>query len=194
MRAYHLSHRYLTYFTDLSYIGIVAYFWAASVQTIAFVLRGRKSYPLQAWPRFFQLLHVVLYSTLVVFREFSCSLPLIVLLLTRNERSAIIVTAVFWSLLASSATFRTAYSGASYGQNPSCVIADSRWASGWSNISQHALNTGFALFEILFTHSGPSPWRHLIPLILILAGYLGVAYITHATQGYYSTFSALSKQ
>ena len=49
------------------------------------------------------------------------------------------------------------------------------------------MNTCFALFEILFTHGGPSPWTHLVPLILILACYLGVAYITYATQGFYST-------
>ncbi|KAG8221702.1 hypothetical protein J3R82DRAFT_1989 [Butyriboletus roseoflavus] len=107
----HDANSYLTYFTDLSYIGLVAYFWAASVQTIAFVLHGRKSYPLQTWPRSLQLLHALLYSTVVVF--------------------PIIVTAVFWSLLSSPATFETAY-------------------YSWSNISQHAMNTGFALFEILF--------------------------------------------
>jgi hypothetical protein len=142
---------YLSYFTDLTYIGLVAYFWASGVQTIAFVLRGRKSYPLQTWSRFLQLLHVLLHSTAVVF--------------------PIIVTAVYWSLLASSATFATPY-------------------STWSNISQHMLNTCFALFEILFTHSGPGPWTHLIPLLLILACYLGVAYITYATQGFY-TYSFL---
>ncbi|KAI9567861.1 hypothetical protein HD554DRAFT_843006 [Boletus coccyginus] len=142
---------YLCYFTDLTYIGLVAYFWASGVQTIAFVLRGRKSYPLQAWPRFLQLLHVLLHSTVVVF--------------------PFIVTAVFWSLLASSATFATPY-------------------STWTNISQHALNSVFALFEILLTHGGPGPWAHLLPLIVILACYLGVAYITYATQGFY-TYSFL---
>ena len=65
-----LSNRYLSYFTNLTYIGLVAYFWAASVQTIAFVLRRRKSYPLQTWPRFFQLLHVLLHSTIIVLRAF----------------------------------------------------------------------------------------------------------------------------
>lgn len=70
------SRRYFSYFTELSYIGLVAYFWASSVQTIAFVLRGRKSYPLQTWPLFFQLLHVLLYSSLIVFRELSRSLSL----------------------------------------------------------------------------------------------------------------------
>ena len=58
--------------------------------------------------------------------------------------------------------------------------------SAWSNISQHALNTVFILFEILLTRCGPSPWCHLPFLIFFLAGYLGIAYITHATEGFYS--------
>ena len=67
-------HRYLSYFTILSYIGLVAYLWASGVQTIAFVLRGRKSYPLQTWPRFLQFLHVLLHSAAIVFRAFFPSL------------------------------------------------------------------------------------------------------------------------
>ncbi|KAF8549547.1 hypothetical protein OG21DRAFT_1421097 [Imleria badia] len=130
---------YLSYFTDLTYIGLVAYFCASGIQAVALVLLDRESYPLQTWPRVLQLLHVLLHSTIIV-------LP-------------IIVTAVFWSLLASSATFETPY-------------------STWTNVSQHVMNTTFVLFEILFTHSGPSSWTHLIPLLLILACYLGVAYIT----------------
>jgi len=144
---YHDSKSFLSYFTDLSYIGLVAYFWASSVQTIAFVMRGQNGYPLQSWPRIFQLLHVLLYSTIVVF--------------------PIIVTVVFWSLLATPEIFHVRY-------------------TAWSNISQHALNSGFALFEILLTHAGPSPWSHLVPGFILLACYLGVAYITYATQGFYT--------
>ncbi|KIJ64026.1 hypothetical protein HYDPIDRAFT_28920 [Hydnomerulius pinastri MD-312] len=144
---YHDSKSFLSYFTDLSYIGLVAYFWASSVQTIAFALRGQTGYPLQSWPRILQLLHVFLYSSIVVF--------------------PIIVTVVFWSLLASPSTFQSRY-------------------SAWSNISQHAMNSGFALFEILLTHAGPSPWSHLVPVFILLACYLGVAYITYATQGFYT--------
>ncbi|KAF8436233.1 hypothetical protein L210DRAFT_3452269 [Boletus edulis BED1] len=136
---------YLSYFTNLTYTGLTAYFWAAGVQTIAFVLRRRKSYPLQTWPRFLQLLHVVLYSTVTVF--------------------PIIVTAVYWALIANSTTFATRF-------------------SSWSNISKHAMNTFFALFEIV-AHGGPSPWMHLVPLIVILGFYVAVAYITRATEGFY---------
>jgi hypothetical protein len=48
------------------------------------------------------------------------------------------------------------------------------------------MNSGFALFEVLFTRAGPMPWTHIPFLILLLGGYLGVAYITYATQGFYS--------
>ncbi|KAF8123094.1 hypothetical protein EV363DRAFT_1548903, partial [Boletus edulis] len=96
------------------------------------------------------LLHVVLYSTVTVF--------------------PIIVTAVYWTLIANSTTFTT------------CLSA----IPGWSNISKHAMNTFFALFEIV-AHGGPSPWMHLIPLIVILTCYVAVAYITRATEGFYGT-------
>ncbi|CZS98825.1 uncharacterized protein RAG0_07383 [Rhynchosporium agropyri] len=55
----------------------------------------------------------------------------------------------------------------------------------WSNVSQHGLNSAFAIFEIVFTRINPAPWIHLIYLILILGCYLGLAYVTHATKGYY---------
>ncbi|KAF7348778.1 hypothetical protein MVEN_01397400 [Mycena venus] len=48
------------------------------------------------------------------------------------------------------------------------------------------MNSAFALFEVLLTNVPPAPWLTLPLHILILGGYLGVAYITHATQGFYS--------
>ncbi|KAJ3475221.1 hypothetical protein NLI96_g11975 [Meripilus lineatus] len=147
----HVAERYFSYFTSLSYIGLLAYFWASGVQTLAFALRGGKSYPLQRWPRTLQFLHMLLYSTIVTF-------PLV-------------VTIVFWSLLSSSGTFSTKF-------------------SSWSNVSQHALNSAFALFEILLTNVAPMPWIHVPFLIILLGAYLGVAYITFASQGFY-TYSFL---
>lgn len=84
-----------------------------------------------------------------------------------TKHIAFLVTIVYWGDLASSATFATRF-------------------STWSNVSIHALNSAFALFELLLTHAGPTPWTHAPLLVLLLAGYLGVAYITHATQGFYS--------
>ncbi|KAI9047787.1 hypothetical protein LZ554_008497 [Drepanopeziza brunnea f. sp. 'monogermtubi'] len=55
----------------------------------------------------------------------------------------------------------------------------------WSNISQHGLNSAFALGEILLTRTAPPPWIHLPWLIVILLCYLGVAFITYATKHYF---------
>ncbi|KAF9473052.1 hypothetical protein BDN70DRAFT_413802 [Pholiota conissans] len=83
----------------------------------------------------------------------------------------ILVTIVFWALLSDPATFASTF-------------------SSWSNISVHALNTVFAAVEILASNSPPPPWLTLPLDFLLLASYLGVAYITHATQGIY-TYSFL---
>ncbi|KAF5309440.1 hypothetical protein D9619_012459 [Psilocybe cf. subviscida] len=148
---------FLSYFTDLTFIGLCAYYFAAGTQTLAYALvmrrRGdevsskRTVYPLQWWWRSLQALHVVLYATIV-------NMP-------------IIVTVVFWALLANASTLDTPF-------------------DAWSNISVHALNSVFALFEILFTNSPPTPWLTLASNIAVLSGYLCVAYITHATQGIYT--------
>jgi hypothetical protein len=55
----------------------------------------------------------------------------------------------------------------------------------WSNISQHAMNSVFGLFELVFTRINPSPWIHLLWLVVILACYCGLAYVTYATKHYY---------
>lgn len=87
------------------------------------------------------------------------------------------MTIVYWAILSSSSTFATR-------------------RSAWSNISKHALNSLYAVFEITFSAVEKQPWSHLIfivvflgtrPLLykLTLACYLGVAYITKATEGIY---------
>ncbi|KZP21846.1 hypothetical protein FIBSPDRAFT_739925, partial [Athelia psychrophila] len=79
----------------------------------------------------------------------------------------IIVILVFWALLPSPSTFAATF-------------------SGWSNIAQHAMNSLFALFEILSTNVRPTLWVHIVFLEVFLAYYLGVAYITKATEGFYT--------
>lgn len=78
----------------------------------------------------------------------------------------ILVTAVFWA-----------------------VLYDGHWFpivfTAWSNTSQHALNTGFACFEIFLPRTTPPPPLHLLILIILLALYLGLAYLTKATAGFY---------
>ncbi|KAG6843163.1 hypothetical protein H0H93_002017, partial [Arthromyces matolae] len=60
-----------------------------------------------------------------------------------------------------------------------------RHSLAWSNVSLHIFNLVFALFEIFFTNIPPPP-PLMIPLCLVLlALYLGLAFITYATQGIY---------
>jgi uncharacterized membrane protein len=54
-----------------------------------------------------------------------------------------------------------------------------------SQISLHALNSLFALFEIVIPRTNPPPPLHILILVILLALYLALAYITHATQGWY---------
>ncbi|KAF5374632.1 hypothetical protein D9615_008914 [Tricholomella constricta] len=150
----HSGQSYFSYFTHLSYIGLCAYFFASGVQTFAFARSLRPaggagstaSYPLQRWPRPLQFLHVLLQLTITTF--------------------PIVVTIVFWILLATPEIFNQAI-------------------TSWSNISVHLLNTAFGLAEVFFTDIPPAPWLTLPMGILVLACYLGVAYITHDTQGFY---------
>lgn len=51
--------------------------------------------------------------------------------------------------------------------------------------SQHALNTVFAAFEILLTKTSPPPPAHLAFLVILLALYLALAYLTRVTAGFY---------
>lgn len=73
--------------------------------------------------------------------------------------------AVFWGVLASGA-LRTTF-------------------TTWSNLSEHALNSVFAFLEILLPRSDPHPWIQLIFIIVIAAMYLGLAYLTQATEHFY---------
>lgn len=77
-----------------------------------------------------------------------------------------LVTLVFWAILY---------------KNPWFSVVE----QGWSNISQHALNSLFALFEIMLPRTSPPPPLHIVFLVILLACYLALAYITHATEGFY---------
>jgi hypothetical protein len=100
------------------------------------------------------------------------------------------VTIVYWAILSSSSTFSTSYSGMLFAFWH--IISLIHPPQAWYNISAHALNTPFALFEILFSNTPPAPWITLPCGLLILAAYLGVAYITKADQGFYSAFFPIS--
>jgi len=55
----------------------------------------------------------------------------------------------------------------------------------WTNISQHALNTVFAVSEIVLPRTAPLPWINISVLVALLGGYLILAETIHATQGWY---------
>lgn len=77
-----------------------------------------------------------------------------------------IVTVVYWGLLYPGAWFPLVF-------------------RAWSNVSQHAMNSAFALFEILLARTRPPPVVHLLALVVVLALYLALAYLTRATKGFY---------
>ncbi|PVF93866.1 hypothetical protein CPB86DRAFT_789617 [Serendipita vermifera] len=90
---------YYIYFTRLTFIGITAYFAAAAFHTGFFALSLRQLKkgevqrapwsPLQRWGRFWQFLHLYLFSTIITF--------------------PIIVTVVYWAFLADAETWETPF-------------------------------------------------------------------------------------
>ena len=77
-----------------------------------------------------------------------------------------IVTVVFWARLYSGHWFTETY-------------------AGWSNVSQHALNSVFAFSEIVLPRTDLPLPIHMLWLIFVLALYLALAYLTKATKGFY---------
>lgn len=55
----------------------------------------------------------------------------------------------------------------------------------WSNISEHALNSAFAIFEIVVPRTDPPPFVHAITIIVVMGLYLGLSYVSHAVNGVY---------
>ncbi|KAK5052755.1 hypothetical protein LTR84_002621 [Exophiala bonariae] len=143
LRAFLIGQSF-SYFTNLTFWGILFYMLVAGVHTLLYAVRGRSW--LDGWPRVLQALHSFYYTTIV-------TLP-------------ILVTIVYWAILFDGPWFP--------------VIFD-----GWSNISRHALNSFFCLLEIILPATDPPPFLHVVGLIIILLLYLGLAYLTHATQGFY---------
>ncbi|CDM31735.1 hypothetical protein DTO013E5_2003 [Penicillium roqueforti] len=78
----------------------------------------------------------------------------------------ILVTVVFWAILFSPPWYKEPF-------------------TRWQNISQHVLNSVYALLEIILPATAPHPFIAIPFLLLILLLYLCVAYITHETEGWY---------
>lgn len=85
-----------------------------------------------------------------------------------------IVTAVYWGVIYPGTWFTVEF-------------------DAFSNTSQHALNSVFALFEITFPRTPAPPWIHAWWVVFVLALYLALAYVTYYTKGFY-TYSFLDIQ
>ncbi|KAE8150306.1 hypothetical protein BDV25DRAFT_113120 [Aspergillus avenaceus] len=62
--------------------------------------------------------------------------------------------------------------------------------NAWSNLSQHGLNSLYALLEIILPSTNPHPLMTFPFLVLLLLLYVSLAYLTYHTQGFY-TYSFL---
>ncbi|MCJ1367757.1 hypothetical protein MMC16_006891 [Acarospora aff. strigata] len=161
------SRASFSYFTNLTYWGLAFYFLFAAIHTFSHARTGTPL--LSRWPRSLQALHSLFYTTIITF--------------------PILVTVVFWAILYSGPWFPVTFNA--WTNVRLLPLANSVKNSPLirSNIiiqtSQHALNSLFALLEILLPRTAPPPFLHLPFLILLLALYLALAYITHATQGFY---------
>ncbi|KAI9806808.1 MAG: hypothetical protein M1833_002465 [Piccolia ochrophora] len=155
------ARRSFSYFTDLNYWGLAFYFLFAAIHTFTYARSGRAA--LDRWPRPLQALHSLLYTTVVTYPFFVTSaLPGAEPSLPADaDESAV----VFWVILYAGGWFRV--------------------YAAWSNVSKHAMNAAFALFELVFARTSPPPWLHLPLLVVLLALYVGLAFVTFAAQGFY---------
>jgi hypothetical protein len=157
------SRRSFNYFTNLTFWGISFYGLFSAYHTLAYARSGQA--PLNRWPKILQVLHSLFYTTIVVF--------------------PFIVTIVYWAILYSGHWFRSDFDA--FTNVCDCTPHLSRDLNPLtpSQVSQHALNSIIAFSEIVLPRTSPPPFLHIPFLILILGLYLGVAYITRATQDFY---------
>ncbi|KAI2793273.1 hypothetical protein POX_b03326 [Penicillium oxalicum] len=182
-----------SYFTWLTYWGLGFYHLVATIHTVLYARTGR-SVLLDRWPRFFRVMHIMFYATITTF--------------------PFLVTIVFWGILFKPPFYKEIFPASSYccryynydyDYDYSPFIPDREPISTQSifffhplltfltnphQISQHGLNSLHALVEIILPATAPHPWMAIPVLIVLLLLYVSVAYITHATEGFY-TYSFL---
>lgn len=159
-----------SYFTVLTYWGLAFYYAFAAMHTLSYWRNGTPF--LARWPRALKEAHGVYYSTIVIYPFIVTGRHLRPLIFLSSPLNS--TTAVFWALLAPKEGFPSIF-------------------ETWTNTSQHAMNSAYALFEIIFPRTEPLPFWHLIPVVILLAMYLGLAYLTYYTEGFY-VYSFLNLQ
>ena len=152
-----LTHHPRSYFTFLSYWGLTAWLLVSGLHTLVFALAQRRPPPSQP----------------PLARSYPLQRwPRPLQALHRELQATVytfppLVTLTFWIVL--------------YGPS---VLATR--VSTWSNISEHGLNSLFFLVELLLTNGPPPKPLTVVPVVVVLALYLGLAYLTYATQGWYT--------
>lgn len=151
--------RSFSFFTELTYWGLAFYTLFAGTHTLIYALRGRAW--LDSWPRPLQALHTLFYTTVITF--------------------PFLVTIVYWALLYNGSWFSSPlnqWRDVSAHSPPGCM-------TNINQVSKHGLNSLVALFEVVFPDTSRPPIFHLVFIVLLLALYLCLAYVTHETQGFY---------
>lgn len=194
----HGAGHQFSYFTILTYWGLAFYNFTSAIHTYGFARNG--SPLLDRFPRPLQALHSLFYSTITTY-------PFIVTIvfwgilypghvcssLSYRPSNTNAKNVWLWADLGrSSRSFCSRLSTINQIYSFSIQITctnGAQWFAlefdAWSNLSEHAMNSGFALFEIIFTRTEAPPFIHAFWLIIVLAFYLALAYITHATEGWY---------
>lgn len=150
--ASHSSHdalRSFSYFTILGYWGLGFYFLVSAYHGFTYARRG--PHGLSAGPMTGRLPEKITSGKRKL-RFLHSALYATVTVFP------FIVTAVFWCVLAGNAIFDR--------------------FSLWANVSEHGLNSAFALFEVIVPRTDPIPWVHAFVLLAILGLYLGLSYIS----------------
>lgn len=182
-----------SYFTNMCYFGLAGYFLASAAHTLSFWLslrrwqRSRSSSSSSSSPSSDSSMAAAEYdekkagtvsshgaeeageapprSSASYPRSWLDSFPRPLqaahaLLVSTLTTYPLIVTIVYWLLLGNGTSFRTAY-------------------TSYSNMSKHALNLAVAVTDAVILSRAPMrPWWHLLAVVVMIASYIGVAYIT----------------
>lgn len=90
-----------------------------------------------------------------------------VLLVSTITTYPLIVTVIYWVVLSGGGSYATTY-------------------SSWANLTKHAFNLLLTQLDVAILGRSPmAPWWHLLLVVILIACYVGVAYITRADQGFY---------
>lgn len=153
-----------SYFTNLNLWGMAFYFLVSAIHTLAYAVTGR-SVIFDKLPRVFRGLHALYY--------------------TANTTFPFLVLIIYWGVLYSGPWFTHWFGAWSNVSSLSFLPDKDRKLKYVGQISEHGLIGLWSLLEIILTTTPTHPLINLAFLILILALYLCLAYVTNYTQGWY---------